>query len=199
MRILGVLGGVASGKSLVARRLEAMGAGLLEADRTGHEVLREPNILEAVRERWGDGVMGPDGQVDRARLAKVVFGRTAGAARERKYLQQLTHPEIKRRLEQQAEVMAAQGKKVAVLDAPLLLEAGWDTFCDTLIFVDTPRRLRWERARARGWSEEDFSAREEAQKSLDSKRWRADVVVDNSGSPETTQAQLEHLWPSLVG
>ncbi len=85
-----------------------------------------------------------------------------------------------------------------MLDAPLLLEAGWDKFCDTLVFVDAPRELRLARALARGWSEEDFAAREGVQESLDWKRRRADVVVDNSGSPEQTRSQVERLWHSLI-
>ena len=86
-----------------------------------------------------------------------------------------------------------------MLDAPLLVEAGWDRFCDALVFVDAPRdRCGW-RGPSRGWSEEEFAAREGAQESLDSKRRRADVVIDNSGSPEETQAQVERFWHSLIG
>ena len=140
-----------------------------------------------------------DGHVDRSRLASIVFASSAEAARERKHLEQLIHPEIGRLLKERAEQMAANGTAVAVLDAPLLLEAGWDEFCDKLLFVDAPRRTRLARALARGWSEEGFIAREDAQESLDIKRGRADVVVDNSGSPEHTEAQVERFWHSLVG
>ena len=86
-----------------------------------------------------------------------------------------------------------------MLDAPLLLEAGWDGLCDTLVFVDAPRPLRMARAVGRGWREEEFAAREGVQKSLDSKRARADVIIDNSGSPESTRAQVERFWHTLVG
>jgi len=199
MHVVGILGGVASGKSLVARYLEQRGAGLLDADRAGHEVLRKPEIREAARARWGDAIFDQEGQIDRERLAEIVFAAPPEGPRERTFLEQLTHPEIGRLLEQQAAQMAADGCQVAVLDAPLLLEAGWDRFCDTLVMVDTPREQRLERARKRGWSEEDFIAREGVQESLDSKRKRADVVVDNSGSPEETQARLERFWHSLVG
>ena len=199
MHIIGILGGVASGKSLVAQHFQQLGAGLLEADRAGHEVLKKPEIEAAARRRWGPEIFGPDGQIDRLRLAQIVFAATSEATRERKYLERLTHPEIQRMLGHQAETLAAEGCVAAVLDAPLLLEAGWDTLCDTLIFVDSPRPLRLARAIARGWNEEDFAAREGAQKSLNSKRGRADVVIDNSGSPESTRAQIEHFWHTLVG
>ena len=95
--------------------------------------------------------------------------------------------------------MARRGCPAAVLDAPLLFEAGWNEFCDTVVFVDTPSRLRRTRAMMRGWSEEDFAAREDAQESLNHKRERADVVIDNADSPESTQAQVERFWHSLVG
>ena len=198
MRVIGILGGVASGKSLVAGQLAGLGAGLLDADRTAHEVLRMPEIEAAARARWGDGIFGVDGRIDRSRLAQVVFGDCPSAARERSYLEQLIHPEVGRRLGEESRRLAADGKAAAVLDVPLLVEAGWDKFCDTLVFVDAPRRLRLARALERGWSEEDFSAREGVQESLDLKRERADVVVDNSGFPEETRLQVERFWHSLI-
>ena len=100
-------------------------------------------------------------------------------------------------LAQSFDDQAASGTAVAVLDAPLLLESGWDTICERLMFVAAPRQTRLERVLARGWSKEDFVAREAAQESLDSKRKRADVEIDNSGSPEQTRAQVEHFWQSL--
>jgi len=199
MRVVGILGGVASGKSTVARALAELGAGLLDADQLGHEVLRRPEIEHAARERWGDRIFGPAGQIDRARLAEIVFAPTPEADAQRGYLEQLTHPAIRREIDDRLDVLAAEGKPVAVLDAALVLEAGWNKRCDTLIFVDAPRHQRLARARLRGWSEEDFAAREAAQKSLISKSRRADVTIDNSGSLEWTHAQIEHVWPDLVG
>ncbi|MGA2619617.1 MAG: dephospho-CoA kinase [Thermoguttaceae bacterium] len=198
MYILGLLGGVASGKSLVAGQLARLGAIVLDADRVGHEVLRLPPVEAAARRRWGEGVFGPDGHVDRARLARLVFAPAPAGPPERRFLEELTHPEIGRRL---ARERAALGPEVplAVLDAALILEAGWDKLCEKLLFVDVPREVRLCRARARGWNEQDFAAREDAQESLDLKRRRADVVIDNSGSPDHTQLQIDRLWQSLVG
>jgi dephospho-CoA kinase len=197
MHLIGILGGVASGKSLVAQQLARLGAGVLDADRAGHEVLRLPQIEAAVRQRWGDEVFGPDGRIDRRRLARIVFAGPPEGPLQREYLEKLTHPEIGRLLGRQAAALAGSGYRVAVLDAALLLEAGWDKLCDRLVFVDAACEVRLSRALGRGWSKEDFAAREEAQESLDSKRQRADVVVDNSGSPEHTQAQIERFWQSL--
>ncbi len=197
MRLIGILGGVASGKTLVARQLADLGAGILDADRAGHEVLRLPHVEAAVRHRWGDDVFGPDGRVDRSRLARLVFAKPPHGPENRKHLERLTHPEIARLLSRQGEALEAARTAAAVLDAPLLLETGWDKLCEKLLFVHASRRTRLARALARGWSEEDFTAREEAQESLDSKRERADLVIDNSGSPEQSQAQVKHFWHSL--
>ena len=199
MQVIGLMGGVASGKSLVAEQLAALGAGVLDADRAGHEALALPEIEAAARQRWSAAAFAADGRIDRARLARIVFAAPPDGPREREYLEQLTHPEIGRLLRQQAEALAAAGTGVAVLDAPLLLEAGWDKLCDRLVFVDAPRQARLARALKRGWTEEDFAARERAQESLDSKRKRADAVIDNSGSPQYTQAQVERFWHSLIG
>jgi len=199
MQIIGVVGGVASGKSLVARQFEQLGAGVLGADAAGYEVLKMPEVEAAIERRFSRQVFGAEGHVDRARLAEIVFAPPPEGPRERATLEQLMHPRIGRALHGRAEALAKQACQVAVLDAPLLCEAGWDELCDKVVFVDAPRRLRQERAESRGWSKEDFTAREDVQKSLDHKRARADVVIDNTGSPESTQAQVERFWHSLVG
>ena len=167
MKILGLLGGVASGKSLVSRQLAELGAVVLDADRAGHEALRLPCTEAAARRRWGDAVFGPDGHIDRSRLAKIVFAPPPEGPKERKCLEELTHPEIGRRLSAQAKAIKS-GSPLAVLDAALILEAGWDKLCDYLAFIDVPQELRLARALQRGWTEGDFAAREAAQESLDS-------------------------------
>lgn len=199
MQTIGILGGVASGKSRVTEEFARLGAGVLDADRAGHEALRMPHVRQAIRERWGSAVFGPDGQVDRPKLAAIVFARTPEGRENRGYLEKITHPEIRRLLVSGVRQLEESGAKAAVLDAPLLLEAGWDSLCDRLAFVDAPRDLRLARARTRGWSEEEFTAREAAQESLEIKRQRADVIIDNSGSLEETRAQVERLWGSLIG
>lgn len=199
MQIVGLLGGVASGKSLVARQLCELGAGLLDGDRAGHEVLQLPEIERLVRQYWGDAVFGDDGRVNRKALGKIVFAPPPEGPRQLQRLEQLTHPEIGVRLRRQADHLAREGRKVAVLDAPVMLKAGWDKFCDRIVFVDAPREVRLARAVGRGWNQEDFAAREAAQESLEVKRAHADTMIDNSGSPESTEAQVKRLWQSLVG
>ena len=200
MQVIGILGGVASGKSLVARQLEKLGAVVLDADALGHEVLRRPEVTVAIRDRWGERVIAEGGQIDRSAVARIVFADSAEGRRELEFLEELTHPKIGELLRRRLDELAMAGQApAAVLDAPVMLKAGWDGHCDRIVFVDAPREVRLARARGRGWNEEVFSAREAAQESLDAKRERADVVIDNSSSTELTQAQIEHLWQSLAG
>jgi dephospho-CoA kinase len=198
MKVIGLLGGIASGKSMVAEQLASCGARVLNADKIAHEVLRQPKIETAIRERWGDAVFEADGRINRKRLAGIVFASAPNGPQDRKFLEQLTHPEIIRIMEHMLAELARSGIEAAVLDAPLLQEAGLDKLCDKLIFVDATPEVRLQRALARGWRKEDFAAREDAQKSLDFKRNRADVIIDNSGSPEQTQAQVQRLWRTLI-
>jgi dephospho-CoA kinase len=194
MKIIGLLGGIASGKSVVAEQFCKLGAGLLDGDRAGHEVLLLPEVEQLVRERWGDPVFGPDGHVDRKALGRIVFEPSDRGRRELECLERITHPRIGDRLRQQAADLAAAGRSVAVLDAPVMLKAGWDTFCDHIVFVEAPEEVRRNRAAARGWRQEDIAAREAVQEPLAVKRHHADYVIDNSGSRERTLSQIERLW-----
>jgi dephospho-CoA kinase len=150
MRIIGVTGGVASGKSTVARKLEGLGAVVLDADRAAHEALRLPQVEAAARQRWGERIFGPDGRIDRAGLARVVFAAGPEGERERRYLEQLIHPEAFRLLQLQAQALGTTDAAVFVLDAPLLMEAGWDDWCEKTVFVDAPGAARLSRALERG-------------------------------------------------
>jgi dephospho-CoA kinase len=197
--LVGIAGGIASGKSLIAGQFERHGAVVISADRLAHAVLEDDDVKRAIRQRWGDAVCQGDGQVDRAALAKIVFAAPPDGPRELKYLEQLTHPKVGQQIREQIEELSEQGTAAAiVLDVPLLFESGWNSFCDKAVFVDVPRGVRLERAAARGWTPEDFARREAAQESLETKRKLADVIIDNSGSPESAAAQVERFWHSLV-
>ncbi len=198
LRIIGLLGGVASGKSLVAKLLNERGAGVLDADRVGHEVLESREVKSALVRRWGGGILRPDGQLDRSAVARKVFAPPPGGLRDRAFLEQLVHPIIETRLADQARRMVADGKRVAILDAALLLEAGWERFCDGLLFVESTTGDRLRRAQDRGWTDGEYFARENAQLPLESKRSRANWIIDNAGSKDDLRAQIERLWPYLA-
>lgn len=197
VKLIGILGGIASGKSFVARCLEEFGAGRLDADGAGHAVLQDPAVEAAARARWGAEVFTPAGRIDRSALAKRVFGTSPTAAEDLSYLEQLTHPRIADRLREQAEALVAQGRSVLVLDAPVLIKAGWDGFCTHLLFVDSSLAKRQQRAAERGWKPDELEARELRQEPLDAKRQMADLYVDNSGSSEETKTRLARIWSEL--
>ena len=195
MFVIGLLGGVASGKSLVADELRRLGAKIIDADDIGHHVLREPEVIAALRQRWGEEVIGRDGQVVRAAVAKIVFAPPPQGPVELAFLEELTHPRIGARLERALDSLSENGNlKAVVLDAPVMLKAGWD---DQILFIEAPPSTRLQRARRRGWTDADFTAREEAQEPLDVKRKAADRVIDNSGAPEIAYGQVQRFWQSL--
>lgn len=197
MIVVGVIGGIASGKSSVAEALQQLGAGLIQADQLGHEVLREPEIKELLRARWGDVVFAADGEIDRKKVAGLVFG-AGEKSPELQFLESVTHPRIDARIREKIREFGRQRVPVVVLDAPVLLEGGWGKHCDRILFVDVDRPQRLARALARGWTEPQFAAREAAQLSVDEKRKVADEVIDNSASFDHTLAQIQHFWRSLI-
>lgn len=180
MLILGLVGGIASGKSIVANYLRDMGAIVLDADRAGHHVLREADVIAAIKSRWGDKVLDAHGQVNRREVAKIVFG-PAGTD-ERKFLEQLTHPRIEALLKAELDFIKNEPNPppVVAIDAALLFEAGWDKLCDKILFIDAPRDLRLERAVTRGWSTEQFAAREAAQMPLADKAAKSHILIRNA-------------------
>jgi dephospho-CoA kinase len=198
MHILGIVGGVASGKSLVAERFRQLGAEVLNADEVGHVVLREDPIKQAIRQRFGDGVFDEHGEVARKIIAQAVFANSDAGARALKDLEAIVHPRIGQRLRERITEIAREGKtKVVVLDAAVMLQAGWSDVCDRIIFVDVPREIRIERAKSRGWSAEELDARDARQTPLAEKRAAADVIFDNSGPPSHVAKQVDEFWASL--
>lgn len=190
--IIGLIGGVGAGKSLVADRLRAKGALVIDADRTGHEVLRQPEVVAEVARTFGEQVLGADGHVDRRRLAAIVF-RDAEQLRR---LERIVHPVMLDRFQKEIEAgLADEHVPLVVLDAAILLEVGWDAVCNRVVFVHAPREVRLERLqRERGWSEEDLTRREAAQWPIEQKKARADVVISNAGAREACLEQVDRLF-----
>jgi len=197
MIVIGLAGGVASGKTLAADHLRRLGAVVLDGDRVGHEVLQEQDVIAALHEQFGDGVVRPDGSIDRRVVARIVFDDSPEGRQNLKVLEQITHPRIGQRLREEMDRRRREGAAMVVLDAALMFKAGWDRYCDQLVFVDASRETRLHRALQRGWSKAGFAAREAAQLPVAEKRRRADVVWDNSGSPEDLRRQVEGFWESL--
>jgi dephospho-CoA kinase len=198
MRVIGVVGGIGSGKSCVAEQFARLGAQVIRADEIGHEVLRSPDVRDALSRRWGPAVLASDGQIDRAAVARIVFDRSAAGQAELRFLESVTHPRIEASMRARLDQLARQGNVPAVVvDAAVLLEAGWDRMCDVLVFVDASRAQRIARVCGRGWTAADIASREAAQLSVEEKRKVADGVIDNSGSIDHTFAQVQQFWQSL--
>jgi dephospho-CoA kinase len=181
--VLGLLGGVGSGKSTVAGLLGELGAAVLDADAVAREVLDDPDVIAAIRDRLGPAV-APDGaRVDRAVLARGVFGTDGPGIR--RWLEALTHPRVRTRLEDALAALRASPAApwLVVLDVPLLIEGPCASWCDRLLFIDAPAAARESRTVSqRGWEPTEFGRREAAQAALDEKRGRADLVLVNDGS-----------------
>ena len=194
MQTLGLIGGIGSGKSLVASLFAQLGAGVVDADAIGHRVLALPTVKETLRQRWGNGVFQPNDEIDRKAVAALVFAPPKSDRRELEFLTALTHPLIHNDIEAELRQSQLVGMPLAVLDAALLLETDWKTNVDRIAFVNAPRNIRLQRVLNRGWTEPQFDAREAAQLSVELKKAKADWIIDNSGSIEETLDQIKTIW-----
>jgi dephospho-CoA kinase len=170
---------------------------VLKGDEFGHRVLAEPEVRDALVARWGRAALDADGRIHRPAVARIVFDPTAAGGAELEYLEQLTHPRIRERMEAAIRQLPDASIPAIVLDAALLIEAGWSGLCSAIAFVDCPRDERLRRATSRGWTEEDFTRREAAQLPIDVKRRRATHVIDNSGTLADLDREVERFWASL--
>ena len=198
MLVIGLAGGIASGKSLVAHCFELLGAIVLDADRFGHEVLEEPDVITSIAAHWGETILR-NGRIDRKALGRIVFDPTQQDASHLERLEQITHPriqtKIRNRIAELKQTAAGEsGVPAVVLDAPVMFKAGWDQQCDKIVFVESDISVREERARQRGWSSDELARRESFQTPLDEKRRRSTNTIHNSQSKLATFEQVRDLW-----
>lgn len=188
---IGLIGGIGSGKSQVARELVKRGGKLISGDELGHEALRQPEVRDRVVKRFGPGILGTDGEIVRPRLGALVFTDPVELAA----LEAIVHPWIHARLRK--EVDSARNDpavRFVILDAAVMMEAGWHEVCDKILFVDAPEEVRLQRvAERRGWTAAELHAREARQMPLTDKASRADHGIDNSGSLEHLSRQVDAL------
>jgi dephospho-CoA kinase len=196
--VIGLIGGIGSGKSQVASLLAARGAAVIDADALGHELLEDPRVRSRIVERFGAGILARPGRegapvppVDRRALGAIVFAD----ATARRALEAILHPPmrtgIRTRIDRETERGSAP---LVVLDAAVLLEAGWDDLCDRIVFVEAPRSERLRRvAQARGWSEATVTARERAQRPCGEKQRHAHWIVRNDAGIDRLQEEVDRL------
>lgn len=201
MNIIGLTGGIGSGKSTVAKQLAAAGIAVVDADVVAREVV-EPGqpALDALQSRFGEGIIGTDGRLDRAALGAIAFS----SEQARRDLEAITHPAIAAATAAKFAALRDKGASVVVYEAPVLLEAGRRDLVDGLVVVTAPRAIQIERVVARGGlTAEQAAARIDAQMPQDEKAALADIVIDNAGELPALRAQVSALidrvragWPS---
>lgn len=197
MRIVGLTGGIATGKSTVARMLADRGAIVVDADAIAREVVEpgEPALDEIVAE-FGPSILTPSGTLDRAALGAVVFADTA----RRRRLEEITHPRIRQRMAERVAAAVASAPPLVVVDIPLLLERGGSELTQDVLLVYADRKTQLRRLIARDHlSVEDAERRLAAQMPIEEKRRLATWVIDNRGSLEETEAQVDRWWRDVVG
>lgn len=195
LRLVGLTGGIGSGKSTVAEMIRARGIPVLDADALAREVVApgEPAHAE-IAAAWPE-VLGPGGEIDRRKLAARVFADPPARAR----LEAITHPRIQERALARARALEAAGHRLAFYEASLLVETGRHRDFDALVVVTATEEQQLARAQARdGSSREEALGRLRAQLPLEQKRRAATHVIDNSGSLEETRAQVEALLTELA-
>lgn len=192
MKIIGLTGGIASGKSTAARLLDDLGAPVIDADLLAREaVLPGTEALARVVDAFGGEVLAADGTLDRAALGRQVFA----VPEARRILEGIVHPEVRRLARLRLQTLEESGAKIVFYMAPLLIEAGADTFCEEIWVVDVDEATQLQRAMARdGLNPDEARQRMAAQMPLADKAARGDVVIDNRGTVEELAVQLKRLW-----
>ncbi|HML95032.1 MAG TPA: dephospho-CoA kinase [Thermodesulfobacteriota bacterium] len=197
MKVLGLTGNIASGKSTVARMLERMGARVIDADLIAREVVEpeKPAWVEIVK-KFGPGILGPDGAIDRRRLGEIVFGDEG----KRKLLMDITHPRIKEAVRERLSEYRKENVPVVVIEAALIVErGGLREFLDGLIVVTADEESQIERLVKRsGHTREEALARIGSQMPAGEKALHADYIIDNSGTEEETEAEVKKLWEGII-
>ncbi len=195
--VVGIIGGIGAGKSRLAAALAERGAQVLDADTIGHALLDQAPAREQVLARFGRDILDPNQPVliDRAVLGKIVFSDPSA----RLDLEAILHPRMRRTFEKAiARVQRRRTAPAIVLDAAILMEAGWDDLCDLIVFVDAPADVRLARvASSRGWTAEQLAAREQSQAPLEAKRASAGLIVHNGADARRFDSEIASLWARL--
>jgi dephospho-CoA kinase len=194
--IIGLCGGIGSGKSRVAAEFESAGCVVIDSDSLGRDALLDPGVVRTLREWWGDRVLAPDGRPDRRKIADLVFGDEV----QRRRLEDLLHPLI---AAQRASIIRSvelnSAAKAIILDSPLLFESRLDRECDAVVFVDAsePRRLQ-RLKQTRNWDADEVWRRQPRQWPLEEKRARSDFVLSNDGSIEQIKPQVLEILEKIL-
>ena len=194
--VIGLAGGIGSGKSTVAAEFAKLGCVVLDSDLDSHAVLDQPEVVATIRGWWGEDVLDAAGRPDRKKIGRRVFGQPA----ELKRLTDLIHPRVHELRQRTIAERSPDPSVLAfVLDAPLLFEAGVDAECDAIVFIDAPLAQRVGRvAASRGWSADELARRERNQMDLAEKRRRCGFVIRNDGDVTELSRQVRDVLDKVM-
>jgi len=193
--VIGILGGIGSGKTSAAVEFARLGCAVIDADKIAHELLKTDAIKDRIVSAFGSIILDWHGEIDRKKLADIVFAEPEQLGR----LNDIIHPEVLRRADQQIELYNGQeGIPAVVLDMALLAEVGWDKRCNELIFVNCDEKNRLWRAKKRGIDEKQLKIREKFQISLDKKMKTAHYIVDNNSDVLTLAEQISSIFSCII-
>lgn len=192
--VIGLAGGIGSGKSEVAKIMGSLGCVVSDSDAQAQAALEEPAVRDQIVAWWGKDTLGSDGRVDRARVAKIVFENPV----DRRRLERLLHPRVRAARQEAYEKAEQTGAPAVVIDAPLLFEAGIDSECDAVVFVSASAAERQARVKAsRGWSDDELARREEAQMPLEDKKALAEYEIVNDGDRESLRERVREVFERI--
>ncbi|MDI6732563.1 MAG: dephospho-CoA kinase [Planctomycetota bacterium] len=201
--VIGLTGGIGSGKTYVGRVWNRLGAKLISADKIAHQVLLKPAVKKALLKLYGTAIIdGKSKRINRRKLAKTVFNSPSVLAGPRA-INKLTHPYIRKEIERQLQKInqsSVSGRRTfVVIDAPLLLETGLDKLVDYVVFVHTTRKIRLKRVvNQRRWDAGEIRRREKYQLPLDKKRLRSDFTINNNSRVLTT-TYIKRIHSQITG
>ncbi|MFC1958023.1 dephospho-CoA kinase [Chloroflexota bacterium] len=195
MKVIGLTGGIGSGKSAVSQCLAGLGAVIIDADKVGHEAFKpDTEAWHEVVATFGRQVLTPDGEVDRKKLGEIVFNQPGSLEK----LNRIMLPRMYGMVITRIEEYRRQGVDVVVLEAPILIEANWTPLVDEVWTTVAPERMVLERlGKQRGLAEEETLARIRSQLSTEERAKHADVVINNDGDLDELKAKVKELWGKI--
>ena len=196
IKVIGITGGIASGKSTIAKMLESLGASVINADEICHRLINTKSISQKIINRWGDHIQDKYGRIERDKLGEIVFSDR----KEISTLNKMIHPEAIKRIKNRITKLRNQSTTVAiVLDAALLVESDLIDICDIILFVDTRKNTCKERVKnSRKWPTGEITKREKFQRSLREKKKIADIVICNNRYQSDTLKQVKDFWRQFI-
>jgi dephospho-CoA kinase len=195
-KIIGIVGGIGSGKSTVAAILGEMGFAVIDADEIAHKITEKKIIKKELQKKFGVDIIDKKGKIDRRKMAEVAFVSRKKAAQ----LNRIIHPPVLAKIEQLIKEYTRKPKvKAIVLDIPLLAEIGWINRCDKVIFVSCSRKSRLQRGKKKGiFNEKKIKNFEKFQFSIDRKRKIADNIIENNGNITNLRKQIARIFPKII-